>query len=124
MKKRTARFLAQCLPALFGLGVVFAASTSWSADPLAGLIPLDPSALGSAVTNNSNSILVGATSSNTGSIGNTRINLGGGTLTNGAVTGNSVSNNQGLTQVMVNTGNNVNFNNSFTVIITMPSAAH
>jgi len=126
MKKRTTRLLAQCLPVLFGLGVFFAASTSWSADPLAGVTPLDPSALAGAVTGNtiSNNMINVQSTSNSSSVSNTKINLGGGTLNNGAVTGNTVSNNQGLTSVMVNSGNNVNFNNSFTVNITMPSATH
>jgi hypothetical protein len=125
MKKRARQLLTQSLCAVFGLSVVFAASPSWSADPLAGVIPLDPSALSGAVTNNfSNSLISAQTSSNSGSVSNTKINLGGGTLTNGDINGNSVSSNQGLTSVMMNTGNNVNFNNAFIINITIPSATH
>jgi len=123
MKKRARQLLTQSLCAVFGLSVVFAASPSWSADPLAGVIPLDPSALSGAVANNfSNSLISSQTSSNSGSVSNTKINLGGGTLTNGDINGNTVSSNQGLTSIMMNTGNNVNFNNAFIINITIPSA--
>jgi hypothetical protein len=125
MKKQTRRLLMQSLSVVFGMSVAVAASPSWSADALSGLVPLDSSALASTVTNNvSNSLINLQTSSTSGKISDTKISVGpGGTLTNGSVTGNTVSNNQGLTSVMVNTGNNVNFNNSFIVNITMPSAA-
>ena len=56
--------------------------------------------------------------------GMTGIVLAGGGADGGLgnqITNNTVSNNQGLTSVMMNTGNNVNFNNAFIVNITMPS---
>jgi MFS-type transporter involved in bile tolerance (Atg22 family) len=122
MAKGARRLLTQCLGIGLGLGMVFWALPS-SADPLAGLTPLDPSTLNSAVTNNFNNSLISVqTSSNSGKISDTKISVGaGGQLTNGQITNNTVSNNQGLTSVMMNTGNNVIFNNAFIVNITMPS---
>jgi hypothetical protein len=124
MKIQARRLLVQSFSVVFGLGVAFAASPCWSADALSSLTPLDTSSLASTVTNNfSNSLINVQTSSNSGKISDTKITVGpNGQVNNGPITNNNVSNNQGLTSVMMNTGNNVNFNNSFIVNITMPSA--
>jgi len=114
------RLLTRHLPLVLGLSVVFAAAAS-NADPLSGLTPLDTSALAGTVTFNGN-MITGQTANASNSVSNTKINLGGGTLNNGQIQGNSVSSNQGLTSVMMNTGNNVNFSNAFIVNITLPSA--
>jgi len=123
MRKKARRSLTQILGALIASAIVFAAVPS-KADPLISLTPLDPSSLANTVTNNfSNNLINVQTSSNTGNISNTKIAVGAnGKLVNGDISSNVVQNNQGLTSVMMNTGNNVNFNNSFIVNITIPSA--
>jgi len=121
MKSEARRLLVRSLSVLIGSSIMLAASPSRSDDLLSGLTPLTPSTLAGAVTNNNlNNNLINLSTANTsGKVSNTSIS---GTVTNGAVTGNSVSLNQGLTSVMVNTGNNVNFNNAFIVNIITPSA--
>jgi hypothetical protein len=124
MKKQARPFLVRSLSVVIGAAIVFAASPSRSADPLSSLTPLDTSSLASSVTNNfSNNLINLQTSSNTGKISDTKISVGAnGQLINGNINNNTVQSNQGLTSVMMNTGNNVNFNNSFLVNIIMPSA--
>jgi len=122
MEEWSRRLVAQSLRVVLGLSILFVASPSWSADPLAGIAPLDPNALAGAVTNQN--IVGNLTSiqanSQSNKVNDTNINVGkNGQLINGNVDNNSVTNNSGLTSVMVNTGNNVNFSNSFIVNIIM-----
>lgn len=100
-------------------GLMAAAPSAHADDIFSGLTPLSESQLqqnsGQGVTIEGNTFVNNATSES-GSVDHTFMN---GQFTNGNVNNNTVSGNQGLTSVMVNTGNNVNLNNSFTVNVIM-----
>lgn len=82
-------------------------------DGLNSLAPLDGPALGSVTVRGS--LLNLQDVSSKASISGNTISAGGGQIVNGAIRNNQISNNNGVTSVMMNTGNNVNFQNSMIV---------
>jgi len=117
---RAARVLHKLsLGAILAAGLVAAPGTAEAEDPFSTLTPLSDSQLqqnsGQGVTIEGNTFVSNTTSSSA-SIDHTLMN---GQFMNGSINGNTVSNNQGLTSVMMNSGNNVNFNNSFSVNVIM-----
>jgi|SRR5215469_3573769 len=99
--------LAAAIGAFLGLGVAPEAA----ADSLSALTPLDPTALGNATIKNN--VFTSNQVTETGTVsGNT---IAHSTVNNGAIQGNAISSNRGVTSVLMNTGNNVNFNSSFIV---------
>ena len=104
---------------ILAAGLAAGAGGAHADDLFGGLTPLPESALqknsGQGVTIEGNTF-VSNTTSNSGSIDDTFMK---GQFSNGAMSGNTITSNQGLTSVMMNSGNNVNFNNSFTVNVIM-----
>jgi len=100
---------------LFALALsgVAASGTSFAAGSLDGLTPLAPSALGTV--NVDHSLINMPSVSNSAAVSGNMISAGGGQITNGAIQNNAISNNNGVTAVLMNTGNNVNFQNSMIV---------
>lgn len=79
-----------------------------AADALDALTPLTPSSLGATTVQNN--VATNATMSDVSiAVAN------GGKIANGAIQNNAISNNRGITSVLQNTGNNVNFNSALTV---------
>lgn len=112
MQRLRRRLISLSVGALAAGWVLAGPMSARGDDVFNGLSPVDPSTLGSTVSHN---VIVGNTALTQGKVSDTRITVGNGQLTNGPIMNNQVSNNQGLTSVMMNTGNNVNFNNSFIV---------
>ena len=102
-------------------GLVVGAGLAHAEDPFNNLAPLPESQLkqssgqGVNFIGDGNTVVNNATKES-GSIDHTSMN---GQFNNGGIAGNTLSNNQGLTSVMMNSGNNVNMNNSFTVNVIM-----
>jgi hypothetical protein len=100
------------------LALAFAAP-ALAADPTAGLSPLSPGALGGVTVTGSN--LVGSQATANGTVrGNVVGADRGGAVTNGGIAGNAVTGNRGVTSVMMNSGNNVSFNNATIVNVIVP----
>lgn len=106
---------------ILATGLVAFAGLAHAEDPFNSLTPLPESSLkqssgqGVNFIGDGNTVVNNATSESA-SIDHTSMN---GQFSNGGINGNILSNNQGLTSVMMNSGNNVNMNNSFTVNIIM-----
>lgn len=119
MCRDTKAFRRLSFAGILAAGLVAGAGAAQADDLFSGLAPLPESALqkssGQGVTIEGNTF-VSNTTSNSGSVDNTFMK---GQFSNGAMSGNTITGNQGLTSVMMNSGNNVNFNNSFTVNIIM-----
>jgi hypothetical protein len=106
---RTLRISLRLLAAAFW-GVLAMAGTAFAGDPLSALPMVNPSTLGSTVTGNVFNLSI---PTSTAAISGTSITAGyGSQIVNGAIANNNIANNSGLTAVMMNTGNNVNFQNS------------
>jgi uncharacterized protein YPO0396 len=104
MKPLAARFSWQVVVAFAGAWL--GASAALASDSLDGLAAIAPSQLN----------LIRTDVSNRATITNTTINAtNGGQVVNGAIQNNSVTNNHGVTSVLQNTGNNVNFNSALIV---------
>lgn len=95
------------------LGLLVPNGAFAAADGLGGLTPLAPSALGTV--NVSSSLINLQKVSNTAAVSGNTISAGGGQIVNGAIQNNAIGNNSGVTAVLMNTGNNVNFQNSMIV---------
>ncbi|HZS82091.1 MAG TPA: hypothetical protein VFA50_04425 [Stellaceae bacterium] len=104
-----ARLVAATLVAAAAVG-----GTARAEDPLAGMTPLGSPVL---IGNTANITGINNTATQTGNTINVK---GGGQIVNGAIQNNSVANNSGVTAVLMNTGNNVNFNNAMVVNILVP----
>jgi len=101
--------------ALLGGSVMVSAASA--GDALSGLTPVGSSILGAANPGFSNTIGVNNTATVSGNV----ISVSkGGQVINGAIGSNSIANNNGVTSVMMNTGNNVNFNNAMIVNVITP----
>jgi len=106
---------------ILATGLVAIAGLAHAEDPFSSLTPLPESSLkqssgqGVNFIGDGNTVVNNATKE-TGSVDHTFMN---GQFSNGGMSGNTLSNNQGLTSVMMNSGNNVNMNNSFTVNVIM-----
>ena len=106
------------------VGLLAAAQPLWAAEPAGDLFgPAMPSqvlGLERGGTNTGTTLQLNATAQNATNSGNFTVS-GADTaiLANGAVSGNAIAGNSGITTVMSNTGNQVNLSNSTSVIVNM-----
>jgi hypothetical protein len=101
------------------LGGSAIATETKAADALAGMTPVGASALSDV--NIHNNLITSSEIANTATqTGNTVSAKSGGQIINGAIQNNSIANNSGITAAMMNTGNNVNFNNAMIVNVIIP----
>jgi len=102
------------------LGALAGVPKAWAQDALAGLSPVGSSVLNSATTGVG--LSNASSTNNSASVSGNTISVGKNSeLVNGTINGNTVANNNGVTSVMMNSGNNVNFNNSMIVNVITPT---
>ena len=111
------RLVAGSLAALLSGAVAIAPALA--EDLLAGLSPLGASSL-KANNVQGNLFNTTDTSLNATNTGNSVSASKGGQVVTGLIQNNNIANNNGLTAVLMNTGNNVNFNNSMVVNVIVP----
>jgi hypothetical protein len=108
--------------ALLAATLVATTGAARAQDALSGLTPLSGGALQS-VNIKDNFFNVSA-ASNKGAVSGNSVGADrGGQIVNGAIANNSISGNRGVTSVMMNTGNNVNFNSAMIINVIMPAGA-
>jgi hypothetical protein len=110
----TRTFLASLLLASALLAAAIAPGTATAEDLMSGMTPVGSAALGAANVQGNffNTSEASATATSTG---NSVSAKSGAQVVNGAIQNNAVTGNSGISAVLMNTGNNVNFNNAMIV---------